>query len=61
MDNETEIGKKVQESGVMSKGKSHRSWYGVVDGGQNWTCNILEYNRYDHLKRTTPLQQFIHF
>ena len=44
MDNETEIGKKVQESGVMSKGKSHRSWYGVVDGGWSWTCNILGYD-----------------
>jgi len=46
VDNETEIGKKVQESGVMSKGKPHRSWYGAVDGGQSWTCNIFGYDTF---------------
>jgi len=39
-----EIGKKVWESGVMSKGKSHWSWYGVVEEGRSWTCNILKYD-----------------
>ena len=39
-----EIGKKVQESGVMFKGKLHQSWYRVVDGGWSWTYNILGYD-----------------
>jgi len=34
MDNEMEIGKKVQELGVMSKGKLHQSWYRVVNGNR---------------------------
>ena len=45
-----EIGKKVQESGVVSKGKSHQSWYGVVDGGKCWTCNISGYTYFIELK-----------
>ena len=41
-----EIGKKVRESEVMSKGKLHWSWYRVVDRGRGWICNILGYDRH---------------